>query len=123
MQQSSSQDATTHTATKVSDSTKNDNATGITSRDIPQKVWEEVPEGRFTDVSLETIRQMQSKWSTERNFTPKNTPRNLLLAMTGEVGEVSEIFMVCTTCECSECRIEHEVGNGLVVSRTESSRW
>eukprot|EP01134_Creolimax_fragrantissima_P005507 CFRG5507T1 len=56
------------------------------------EVWEEVEQGRFGDLSLEKIRQMQSAWAQERDFAKYHTPRNLMMAMTGEVGEVAEIF-------------------------------
>ncbi|OQV25255.1 putative dCTP pyrophosphatase 1 [Hypsibius exemplaris] len=42
--------------------------------------------------SLEKIRQMQEKFVTDRGWNAFHTPRNLLMAMVGEVGEVAEIF-------------------------------
>ncbi|XP_077996258.1 dCTP pyrophosphatase 1-like [Glandiceps talaboti] len=42
--------------------------------------------------TLEQIRQMQSEFAKERDFNKFHTPRNLLLAMVGEVGEVAELF-------------------------------
>lgn len=42
--------------------------------------------------SLEKIRQMQSEFAKERDWDQFHQPRNLLLAMVGEVGEVAELF-------------------------------
>jgi len=42
--------------------------------------------------SLEQIRQMQEDFVTERNWEQYHTPRNILLAMVGEVGELAELF-------------------------------
>jgi len=48
----------------------------------------------FTDNggSLEALRRDLSAFARERNWDQFHTPRNLLLAMVGEVGELSEIF-------------------------------
>lgn len=45
-----------------------------------------------SDLSLETIRQIQADFAKERNWEQYHTPRNILLAMVAEVGEVSECF-------------------------------
>ncbi|XP_015762459.1 PREDICTED: dCTP pyrophosphatase 1-like [Acropora digitifera] len=42
--------------------------------------------------SLEKIRQMQSEFAKERDWDQFHQPRNLLLAMVGEVGELAELF-------------------------------
>ncbi|XP_029462661.1 dCTP pyrophosphatase 1 isoform X2 [Rhinatrema bivittatum] len=42
--------------------------------------------------SLEDIRQMQAKFTAERDWNQYHQPRNLLLALVGEVGEVAELF-------------------------------
>lgn len=42
--------------------------------------------------SLEKLRSIQSKFVSDRNWNQFQSPRNLLLAMIGEVGELSEIF-------------------------------
>lgn len=42
--------------------------------------------------SLENIRQMQQEFADERDWNQHHTPRNLFLALVGEVGEVSELF-------------------------------
>ncbi|XP_019620719.1 PREDICTED: dCTP pyrophosphatase 1-like [Branchiostoma belcheri] len=48
---------------------------------------------RFSqEPTLDQIRAMQNQFSRERNWDQFHTPRNLLLAMTGEVGEVAELF-------------------------------
>lgn len=50
---------------------------------------------RFTfsvSPSLEEIRQRQADFTDERDWNQFHKPRNLLLAMVGEVGEVAEHF-------------------------------
>ncbi|XP_077380780.1 glutamyl-tRNA(Gln) amidotransferase subunit B, mitochondrial [Festucalex cinctus] len=52
-------------------------------------------EDHFTfspEPSLEDIRRMQAEFTDERDWNKFHQPRNLLLAMVGEVGEVSELF-------------------------------
>ncbi|XP_031557340.1 dCTP pyrophosphatase 1-like [Actinia tenebrosa] len=50
-------------------------------------------EFRFTDeLSLEKIRQLQANFAKERDWDKFHKPRNLLLAMVGEVGELAELF-------------------------------
>ena len=44
------------------------------------------------DPSLEKLRSIQTKFVQERNWEQFQTPRNLLLALVGEVGELAEIF-------------------------------
>ncbi|KAK9808878.1 hypothetical protein WJX72_005627 [[Myrmecia] bisecta] len=46
----------------------------------------------FAHCTLEELRQAQSRFAEEREWTQFHTPRNLLLAMVGEVGELSELF-------------------------------
>lgn len=49
----------------------------------------------FTDgdgTTLESLRRDQAQFATERDWDKFHTPRNVLLAMVGEVGELSEIF-------------------------------
>ncbi|XP_038897239.1 dCTP pyrophosphatase 1 [Benincasa hispida] len=43
-------------------------------------------------VSLEVLRMKMAEFSKERNWDRFHSPRNLLLALVGEVGELSEIF-------------------------------
>ncbi|XP_031132642.1 glutamyl-tRNA(Gln) amidotransferase subunit B, mitochondrial [Sander lucioperca] len=50
---------------------------------------------RFTfspEPTIEDIRRMQAEFTDERDWNQFHQPRNLLLAMVGEVGEVSELF-------------------------------
>uniref|UniRef100_M4AZ77 dCTP pyrophosphatase 1 n=1 Tax=Xiphophorus maculatus TaxID=8083 RepID=M4AZ77_XIPMA len=50
---------------------------------------------RFTfspEPSIEDIRRMQADFTDERDWNKFHQPRNLLLAMVGEVGEVAELF-------------------------------
>ncbi|KAL3066608.1 hypothetical protein OYC64_016539 [Pagothenia borchgrevinki] len=42
--------------------------------------------------TIEDIRRMQAQFTDERDWNQFHQPRNLLLAMVGEVGEVSELF-------------------------------
>uniref|UniRef100_T1IXX7 dCTP pyrophosphatase 1 n=1 Tax=Strigamia maritima TaxID=126957 RepID=T1IXX7_STRMM len=44
------------------------------------------------ETSFESLRQKLEQFSEERNWNSYHTPRNLLLALVGEVGELSEIF-------------------------------
>merc|ERR1719204_259960 len=47
---------------------------------------------KFSDLSLETLRSQMSEFARERDWDQFHTPRNLVLALTGEVGELAEIF-------------------------------
>ncbi|KTF77441.1 hypothetical protein cypCar_00018063 [Cyprinus carpio] len=42
--------------------------------------------------TLEDIRRMQAEFTDERNWNQYHQPRNLLLALVGEVGEAAELF-------------------------------
>merc|ERR1711990_1121754 len=44
------------------------------------------------NVTVEQIRATQAKFVRDRDWSQYHTPRNLLLAMVGEVGELSELF-------------------------------
>ena len=46
----------------------------------------------FSDCSLEHLRLSQQHFSNERQWLRFHTPRNLLLALVGEVGELAELF-------------------------------
>lgn len=53
------------------------------------------PPQRFTfspEPTMEDIRRMQAEFTDERDWNKFHQPRNLLLAMVGEVGEVAELF-------------------------------
>jgi len=43
-------------------------------------------------VSLEDVRRSMAQFAQERDWEQFHTPRNVLLALVGEVGELSEIF-------------------------------
>ncbi|CAO2826495.1 unnamed protein product [Amaranthus hypochondriacus] len=44
------------------------------------------------NVSLDLLKQKMRDFAQERGWQPYHTPRNLLLALVGEIGELSEIF-------------------------------
>ncbi|XP_068607153.1 glutamyl-tRNA(Gln) amidotransferase subunit B, mitochondrial [Brachionichthys hirsutus] len=53
------------------------------------------PAERFrfsSEPTVEDIRRMQAEFTDERDWNQFHQPRNLLLALVGEVGEVSELF-------------------------------
>lgn len=54
----------------------------------------------FSELNLETLRQMHSKFATDRNWNQFHSPRNILLALVGEVGEVAEHFQWKSDTEC-----------------------
>ncbi|GIY37001.1 dCTP pyrophosphatase 1 [Caerostris extrusa] len=67
------------------------------SKDVSGDVNKEVKvidtDGTFSsDPTLEDIRQIQSKFVKDRNWDQYHQPRNLLLALVGEVGELAELF-------------------------------
>jgi dCTP diphosphatase len=45
-----------------------------------------------SSLTLEEIREKQEEFARERDWLKFHSPRNLLLALVGEVGELSEIF-------------------------------
>jgi dCTP diphosphatase len=46
----------------------------------------------FASVTLEELRQRLARFAAEREWEQYHTPRNLMLALTGEVGELAELF-------------------------------
>ncbi|MQL87394.1 hypothetical protein Taro_019959 [Colocasia esculenta] len=50
------------------------------------------PARREREVSLEELRERLANFAKEREWDQFHSPRNLLLALVGEVGELSEIF-------------------------------
>ncbi|XP_007230298.2 glutamyl-tRNA(Gln) amidotransferase subunit B, mitochondrial [Astyanax mexicanus] len=51
--------------------------------------------GQFSfsaEPSLEQIRRLQAEFTEERDWSQFHQPRNLLMALVGEVGEVAELF-------------------------------
>lgn len=63
-------------------------------KNYTNQVSEEQQETRvFSDESnFETLRASMSEFAAERNWDQYHTPRNLVLALVGEVGELAEIF-------------------------------
>ncbi|KAL0920253.1 hypothetical protein M5K25_009374 [Dendrobium thyrsiflorum] len=53
----------------------------------------EKKEENMEDVGLKELSKMLKEFAMERDWEQYHSPRNLLLAMVGEVGELSEIFM------------------------------
>ncbi|KAI9078981.1 hypothetical protein K1719_039130 [Acacia pycnantha] len=51
-----------------------------------------VPEGGSESVTLDLLKHKMSEFAKERDWERFHSPRNLLLALVGEVGELSEIF-------------------------------
>lgn len=59
----------------------------------PQKLkLENSHVGWDQSVTLEQLRALQDKFSKDRDWDKHHIPRNVLLAMMGEVGEVAELF-------------------------------
>lgn len=52
------------------------------------------------DVSLEDVRHAMHKFATERDWAQFHSPRNLLMALVGEVGEVAEVFRWTPDAQC-----------------------
>ncbi|XP_054781797.1 uncharacterized protein LOC129288991 [Prosopis cineraria] len=51
-----------------------------------------VPEGGSESVTLDLLKHKMAEFAKERDWERFHSPRNLLLALVGEVGELSEIF-------------------------------
>lgn len=47
---------------------------------------------QFSELTLEELRQLSMNFIKERNWDQFHSPRNVLLALVGEVGELAEIF-------------------------------
>lgn len=56
---------------------------------------------RFSDGSLEEMRRSYRQWVLERDWEQYHSPRNLCLALGGEVGEVMEQFQWKHDSQCS----------------------
>ncbi|KAL1321435.1 hypothetical protein HN51_066244 [Arachis hypogaea] len=50
----------------------------------------EVPDG--DSVSLDMLKKLMAQFAEKRDWNQYHSPRNLLLALVGEVGELAEIF-------------------------------
>eukprot|EP00736_Rhodelphis_marinus_P006279 Rmarinus@m.16241 len=46
----------------------------------------------FSRLSLEDVRQSMASFANARDWNQYHTPRNILLALVGEIGELSELF-------------------------------
>uniref|UniRef100_A0A3Q3W5E9 dCTP pyrophosphatase 1 n=1 Tax=Mola mola TaxID=94237 RepID=A0A3Q3W5E9_MOLML len=71
-----------------------ENGTNTRVKSKPQNGRAGRPE-KFTFSSkpnLENIRRMQAEFTDERDWNQFHQPRNLLLALVGEVGELAELF-------------------------------
>ncbi|KAJ0051317.1 hypothetical protein Pint_01457 [Pistacia integerrima] len=55
-----------------------------------QEIMTGVPDGE--SVTLDLLKKKMDEFAKERNWERFHSPRNLLLALVGEVGELSEIF-------------------------------
>lgn len=72
--------------------------------------------------TMEEIRRMQAEFTDERDWNQFHQPRNLLLAMVGEVGEVSELFQwrgevaegLPDWTESEREQLEHELSDVLI---------
>ncbi|KAL3506159.1 hypothetical protein ACH5RR_031541 [Cinchona calisaya] len=53
---------------------------------------EKIAEERIMDISLKDLSNKLEEFAKARDWEKYHSPRNLLLAMVGEVGELSEIF-------------------------------
>lgn len=53
-----------------------------------------------SNLSLEDVRKIQNNFAKRRNWNQFHSPRNVLLAMVGEVGEVAELFQWRFDSEC-----------------------
>lgn len=69
-----------------------DHANGVTEPTTPRR---KNGGERFTfsqEPTFEEVRRLQAEFTDERDWNQFHQPRNLLLALVGEVGEVSELF-------------------------------
>ncbi|XP_070780384.1 glutamyl-tRNA(Gln) amidotransferase subunit B, mitochondrial [Enoplosus armatus] len=68
---------------------------GAATKASPHSKLQNGGAGRFSfspEPTIEDIRRMQAEFTDERDWNQFHQPRNLLLAMVGEVGEVAELF-------------------------------
>lgn len=74
--------------------TENDDDNGQASTDAaPESSTTNLDVFSFSSSpNLEDLRELQNQFVTERDWDQFHSPRNLLLAMVGEVGEVAELF-------------------------------
>ncbi|MCU1648297.1 MAG: dCTP pyrophosphatase 1 [Nocardia sp.] len=73
-------------------------------------------------MTIDELRDMVTEFSQRRDWERFHTPKNLVMALTGEVGELAEIFQWLTPeqsealCDDEEGRVkvEHEVADVLI---------
>lgn len=56
------------------------------------EIWDE-------SVTLQSLRMKMREFSSKRQWDTFHTPRNLMLALVGEIGELAEIFQWTGECE------------------------
>jgi hypothetical protein len=78
--------------TKEQQEQQNQNASSTPSSSSSSSAAAAVQTVFDPSVSLEDVRRGMSDFATARHWEQYHTPRNLLLAMMGEVGELAEIF-------------------------------
>lgn len=61
-------------------------------KDSSQSEYDHIPRKNTSDVALTELTRMMADFASERDWEKFHSPRNLLLALVGEVGELSEIF-------------------------------
>jgi NTP pyrophosphatase (non-canonical NTP hydrolase) len=59
-------------------------------------------------LDVDTLMDVLDAFARERNWEPFHTPRNLVLALTGEVGELAEIFQWMTDKEVQNIELDEE---------------
>lgn len=57
-----------------------------------QKQQPECSQTFDNSVTLEQLRQLLAQFAEDRNWGQFHTPRNLVMALTGEIGELNELF-------------------------------
>lgn len=73
-------------------------------------------------MTIDELRDLVTEFSRRRDWEPFHTPKNLVMALTGEVGELAEIFQWLTPeqsqaiCDDEQGRVkvEHEVADVLM---------
>lgn len=73
-------------------------------------------------MTIDELQDLVTDFSRRRDWERFHTPKNLVLALTGEVGELAEIFQWLTPDEITELcasdsghtRVEHEVADVLI---------
>ena len=62
---------------------------------------EEIDNNKKDDINIDSIKSMIKEFVIERDWEKYHTPRNILLALIGEVGELSEIFQWKSDKQCN----------------------